>query len=111
VEVPPTRPTGEKPAPSPPTAAAADNPSAPVLQTTTNVSALERRATSLLGEAERNLERVDRTQLSPQARAQFDRAMSFIRNSRNALQIKNFNFAERNAVKAAQLSRALVQND
>jgi hypothetical protein len=109
VEVPTSRPAGEKPSPSPPPAAASDISSAPVLQTTINVSALERRTTALLGEAERTLERIDRSQLGPQARAQFERAMSFIRNSKNALQVKNFNYAEQLAGKAARLARALVQ--
>ena len=109
VEVPSTRPAGDRPSPSPPPATASENSSAPVLQTTINVSALERRATWLLGEAEKTLERVNHTQLGPQARAQFERAMSFIRNGKNALQIKNFNYAEQLADKAARLARALVQ--
>jgi hypothetical protein len=99
--------TVEKPTP-PPAPTAPETP-APVLQTTVNVSELEQRASWLLGEAEKNLERVNRGQLIPQERAQFDRAIGFIRNARNAIQLKNFNYAEQLAVKAASLARALVK--
>jgi hypothetical protein len=93
----------------PPTPAASAEAPAPVLQTTTNVGALEQRASWLLQEAERNLKSVNRAQLVPQERAQFDRAMSFMRNARGALQIKNFNYAEQLAGKAASLARALIK--
>jgi hypothetical protein len=93
--------------PSPPPAAATDAP-APVLQTTPNVGALEQRVTWLIGDAEKNLERVNRGQLGVQARAQFDRAVSYIRGARNAMQIRNFNYAEQLADKAARIARALV---
>jgi hypothetical protein len=99
--------TVEKPTP-PPAPTAPETP-APVLQTTVNTGELEQRASWLLGEAEKNLERVNRGQLIPQERAQFDRAMGFIRNARNAIQLKNFNYAEQLAVKAASLARALVK--
>jgi hypothetical protein len=82
---------------------------APVLQTTANVGALEERALWLLAEAERNLERVNRRDLGAQARAQYDRAVSFIRNAKNALQIRNFNYAEQLAAKAAAVARELVR--
>ena len=95
--------------PMPPPAPATPEAPAPVLQTTVNVGALEQRATWLLGLAEKDLERVNRGQLAAQARAQFDRAMSFIRNARSALQIKNFNYAEQLAAKAASLARELVK--
>jgi hypothetical protein len=108
VEVPPARPAAERPSPSPPATAAAENNNAPVLQTTINVGALERRATWLLGEAEKMLERVNPAQLTVHARAQYDRARAYLRNGRNALQIKNFNYAEMNASKAARLARALI---
>jgi len=100
--------TVEKPAP-PPAPAATPETVAPVLQTTVNVGALEQRASWLLGQAEKDLERVNRGQLAAQARAQFDRAMSFIRNARSALHIKNFNYAEQLAAKAASLARELVK--
>jgi hypothetical protein len=79
------------------------------LQTTANVSALAQRATWLLGEAEKALERVNLAQLVPQERAQYHLARGFIRNARNALQLKNFTFAEQLADKAAKLARALVK--
>lgn len=109
----PPRPRPETPPrtverPAPPPAPAAEAP-APVLQTSANVSALEQRASSLLGQAERDLERVNRAQLAMQARAQFDRAQSFIRNAKNAMQIKNYTFAEQLAAKAASLARELVK--
>jgi hypothetical protein len=99
--------TVEKPAP-PPTPAAPETP-APVLQTTTNVGAIEQRASWLLAQAEKNLERVNRGQLAVQARAQFDRAMSFVRNARDAMQRKNFNYAEQLALRAARLAQELVK--
>ena len=98
--------TIEKPAP-PPAPAAAEAP-AP-LQTTTNVGAIEQRASWLLGLAEKDLERVNPAQLAVQARAQFDRAKSFVRNARDAMQRKNFNYAEQLAMKAARLARELVK--
>jgi len=100
--------TVEKPTP-PPTPAATPDPPTTVLHTTANVGALERRASSLLGEAERNLKGVNREQLVPQERAQFDAAMGFIRGAREAMQRKNFNYAEQLADKAAKLARALVK--
>jgi len=95
--------------PTPPTAPAAAEGPARVLQTTVNVGALEQRASWLLGQAEKDLERVNRGQLIPQERAQFDRAMGFIRSARNALQLKNYTYAEQLAVKAAALARDLVK--
>ncbi len=116
VDVPSSRPTAERSTPpssptppAPATAAASDNQSAPVLQTTINVGAVEQRANSLLGEAVKTLERVNRAQLGAQARAHYDRAISYIRDGRNALQGRRFAYAEQLAVKAAALARALVQ--
>ena len=100
--------TVDRPTP-PPAPAATPETAAPALQTTANVGALEQRASSLLGQAEKDLERVNRGQLIPQERAQFDRAWSFIRNARNAIRNKNFSFAEQLSVKAALLARALVK--
>ena len=40
----------------------------------------------------------------------YDRAMAFIRNAKNALQIKNYINAEQLAAKAASLARELVKN-
>ena len=97
----------ERPTPSP--APAATPETAAPLQTTVNVGALEQRATWLLSQAEKDLERVNRGQLIPQERAQFDRAVSFIRNARNALQIKNVSYAEQLAAKAASLAKALIK--
>jgi hypothetical protein len=100
--------TVERPAPPAAPAVTADPP-ATVLQTTTNVGALEQRASWLLGQAEKDLARVNRGQLIAQERAQFDLAWSFIRNARNALRIKNFSYAEQLADKAFKLARALVK--
>jgi hypothetical protein len=102
----PPRPT-DKPTP-PPTPAAPETPTA-VLQTTANVGAIEQRASWLLSQAEKNLERVNRGQLAVQARAQFDAAMGFVRNARAAMQRKNFNYAEHLALKAARLAQELVK--
>jgi hypothetical protein len=111
----PARPRPEAPArpverPSPPTTTAAtpDTPTV-VLETTANTGALERRTSWLISQAEKDLERVNRSQLAAQARAQFDRAMSFVRNARGAMQRRNFSYAEQLATKAALLARELVK--
>jgi hypothetical protein len=98
-----------QPAPAPPVTAAAPEPPAPVLQTTTNVGALEQRASRLLREAEGNLDRVSYRDLNLQARAQYDRAIGFIRNARSALNVKNYNYAEQLAAKAAAVARELIK--
>jgi len=100
---------GDRPAPTPPAPAVAPEAPAAVLQTTSNVGALEQRTSGLLKEAEGNLDRVNYRELNQQSRAQYDRAISFIRDARGALNAKNFNRAEQLAVKAAALSRELVK--
>jgi hypothetical protein len=84
-------------------------PPPPVLQTTTNIGALEQKTTALLAEAQRNLDKVNYKDLGVQARAQYDRAVGFIKNAHNALAIKNYNYAEQLADKAASLAKELVK--
>jgi hypothetical protein len=97
------RPAAAAPAPQTPVE------TAPVLQTTANIGALEQKATGLLEEAQQNLKRVNYRDLGAQAREQYDRALGFIRNARSALQIRNFMFAEQLATKAAAVARELVK--
>jgi hypothetical protein len=105
----PSQRTERPPSAAPPPAPAPGAPP-PVLQTTANVGALEQRASSLLVQAERNLGRVNYRDLGAQARAQYDRAMSFIKNARSALSNRNVSFAEQLAVKAAAVARELVKS-
>jgi hypothetical protein len=94
--------------PPTPAPAAAEGP-APVLQTTTDTGGQERKTQSLIDEAARNLENVKYRELSPQAKAQYDSAVSFIKNARLALRNKNYPYAEQLAMKAAALARELVK--
>ena len=82
----------------------------PVLQTTANVGALEQKATTLLNQAQGNLDRVNYRDLGVQAREQYDRALGFIKNARGALRIRNFMYAEQLAAKAAAVARELVKS-
>jgi hypothetical protein len=98
-----------RPAPPPaPTPAPTESP-APVLQTTTDTGGQERKTQSLIDEAARNLENVKYRDLSPQAKAQYDSAVSFIKNARVALRNKNYMYAEQLAMKAAAVARELVK--
>jgi hypothetical protein len=99
---------GERPA-TPPAPAPVEAAAAPVLQTTINIGVLEQKASGLLTEAKRNLDRVNRSELGPQGREQYDRAMGFIKGAHNALQVRNFMYAEQLAAKAATVARDLVK--
>ncbi|MCC7008453.1 MAG: hypothetical protein IT184_06520 [Acidobacteria bacterium] len=109
----PARTAERPPASTPPPPAAA--PAAPaaetptVLQTTIDSSGLEQRTRTLLDEAQRNLDRVKYKELAAPARAQYDSVASFIRSARQALQIRNYLYAEYLAAKAAAVARELVK--
>ncbi len=74
-----------------------------------NVGALEQRASWLLGEAEKNLERRESRAADSSGARAVRSGDGFHPNARNALQLRNFNYAEQLAVKAASLARALVK--
>jgi hypothetical protein len=99
----------EKPDPAaaaPPTAAPA--PTAP-LQTTANVTELERAIRARMAQAWRDLERTDYRALNAERRTQYDTAKRFLQQADDALKVKNLVFAEQLADKAATLAAALTQ--
>ena len=108
--------TAAAPAPAPssaPTVAseqpAAQNPEPPpTLQTTANSTAAEQRTRAALASATRDLRRIDVRSLTTDARAQYNIARRFVAQATDALNGKNFEFAEQLADKAATLA-ALLQ--
>ena len=109
---PPPVPAPAAPAPTPPVAAerpAQPSPEPPpTLQTTTNPTASEQRTRAALANATRDLGRIDVRSLSVDAKAQYDIARRFVAQANDALNAKNFEFAQQLADKAATLA-ALLQ--
>jgi hypothetical protein len=91
---------------APPPAAAAP---VPPLQTTANVTELEKTIRARMAQALRDLDRTDARALSPERRAQYDTARRFLQQADDALKVKNLVFAEQLADKAATLAAALAQ--
>ena len=89
----------ERPAPEPP----------PTLQTTANPSVVEQRTRAALASATRDLGRIDARTLGADARAQYDIARRYVARANEALNSKNYEFAQQLADKAATLA-ALLQN-
>ncbi len=126
VEVQPTAPASinppeaapATPPPTPPPTAppvAAERPAAPAapeppptLQTTVNPEAAELRTRTALANATRDLGRIDIRTLSADGKAQYDIARRFVAQATDALNAKNFEFAQQLADKAATLA-ALLQ--
>jgi hypothetical protein len=81
----------------------------PVLQTTANTSELEKRIQGQMDSANRDLSRVVRSSLPPDARDQYDWALAFLRQAREAVAIKNYNLAEQFSDKAARLASLLAK--
>jgi len=106
-ETPPSRPP-DRPATTPPATPTTEAPP-PVLQTTPNVAEVERHIRSLVGDAERDLGKVDHLSLSRDAREQYDTARGFIRQAQQWLKLKNYLYAEQLASKAAALASLLVK--
>ena len=116
--IPPERPAATAaaaaaaPAPRPEPAPAArpvpDAPEPRTLQTTANPAAAEQRTRASLASATRDLDRIDARTLGVDARAQYDIARRFVTQASDALNKKNFEFAEQLADKAATLA-ALLQ--
>lgn len=102
----------EKPVEKPDPAAAPPSPvpaPVPPLQTTANVTELERNIRTRLTQASRDLDRTDYRALSAERRAQYGTAKRFIQQADEALKVKNLVFAEQLADKAATLAAALAQ--
>ncbi len=109
-ETPPPAPAAPTPAPP----VAAEKPPAqpseppPTLQTTANPTVVEQRTRAALANATRDLGRIDLRSLSSDARAQYDIARRYVAQANDALNAKNFEFAQQLADKAATLA-ALLQ--
>jgi hypothetical protein len=86
------------PAPEPP----------PTLQSTTNPTASEQRTRAALANAQRDLARINVRTLSADGKAQYDIARRFVSQANDALNERNFEFAQQLADKAATLA-ALLQ--
>lgn len=105
------RPERPGPAPAEPAATvrpAPDPPERTTLQTTANPAAAEQRTRAALANATRDLGRIDSRALGTDARAQYDIARRFVAQAGDALNKKNFEFAQQLADKAATLA-ALLQ--
>ncbi len=119
VQTPPPAAIATPPAPSPspssaapPPAAAVERPPAPspappTLQTTADPAAAEQRTRASLVNATRDLGRIDVRSLSPDARTQYDIARRFVAQATDALKVKNYEFAQQLADKAATLATLL----
>jgi hypothetical protein len=97
----------DKPDPPPASPAAAHD--TPVLQTTTDAPSTAERTRELLTEAQNNLSRVRQQDLGVQAREQYATVLGYIRTAQQALQLKNYLYAQQLATKAATLARELVK--
>ncbi len=107
----PARPSGT-PLPAPPPAAAPPEPVAsppPVLQTTPNWREVEKQANALLAAAKRDLDQLEPNlpRLSPNALAQYNSALGFISQAKEALKVQNVVLARDLADKAASLASQL----
>jgi outer membrane biosynthesis protein TonB len=110
----PAAPKPEKPAEKPaekadPAAVPPPAAPSPPLQTTTNVTEVEKAIRARMAQASRDLDRTDYRALNAERRAQYDTAKRFIQQADDALKVKNLVFAEQLADKAATLAAALAQ--
>ena len=110
----PPAPRAEKPVERPaekaePVAAAPPSVPAPPLQTTANVTEVERAIRARMAQASRDLDRTDYRALTAERRAQYDTAKRFLQQADDALKVKILVFAEQLADKAATLAAALAQ--
>jgi hypothetical protein len=93
---------------TPPTATTPPDPT-PVLQTTPNTAELEKRILQKLDAARRDLDKLNPVTLSKDARAQYDWARQLARQADEALKVRNYNYADQLADKAARLASLLVK--
>lgn len=80
---------------------------APPIETTADVSSLELQTKTLIANAHRDLDRINKSSLSADARAQYDRAQGFVKQAENAMGEKNLTYARNMAEKAAALASQL----
>ena len=122
VAPPPVRPPATTPTPHPaerstpppaptPTPEPTPPPSnAPVLQTTSDVIAIEQKAKAQLASAQHDLDKINPKTLGPDAKVQYDAARQYITQADDALKLKNYIFAGQLADKAAVLASLLVKS-
>src|SRR6185436_920381 len=112
-EKPPTPPGGNSAArppqnTTPPTTTAPPPENPPVLQTRPDTQYLESNIIQPLGDAKRDLDRVDRGHLSRNALAQYDLARQLYQQAEKLFNAKNFNLADPLAQKAAIMAAQLA---
>ena len=81
----------------------------PPLQTTANVTELEKTVRARMAQALRDLDRTNYRALSADRRTQYDTAKRFVQQAEDALRVSNLVFAGQLADKAATLAAALAQ--
>jgi hypothetical protein len=96
-------------APAVPAAPPTVNAAPPPLQTTANVTELERSVRARMVQALRDLDRTNYRALSADRRTQYDTAKRFVQQAEDALRVSNLVFAGQLADKAATLAAALAQ--
>ena len=101
-------PEPEKPAPAPSPAPAVDAPRTLQAASLPADPVAERRITEILGNAKRDLNRVDYRGLTSGGREAYNQAKDFIDEAEKALVARNFIFAQTTADKAAKLANELV---
>jgi hypothetical protein len=79
----------------------------PPLETTANTKPLEAETSALITSATKDLDRVDFVSLSTDAKAQYTRARSFVKQAEAALREKNVTYAKSMAEKAVALASQL----
>ena len=79
----------------------------PVLSTSADTTDLEKRVRDKLAQATADLGQINRLNLGTDARAQYDSATRFIRQSEEALKVKNLVYASQLADKAATMAALL----
>ena len=82
-------------------------PPAPVLSTSADTTNLEKRVRDKLAQAIADLGQINRLNLGTDARGQYDSALRFIRQSEEALKVKNLVYASQLADKAATMAALL----
>lgn len=107
----PTRTTTVTPTPTPTATPTPVDTPRPILQTTANMPLLESQARETLDRAQRDLDRVKRDTLGPDAKDSWDNAARYIRLGRQAILDKNFPYAKTCADKAATIASLLVKRD
>ncbi len=98
-----TPPPTDPPVVDPPVVA----PPPPVLSTSANTTDLENRVRNKLLQATADLGQINRLNLGTDARGQYDSALRFIRQSEEALKVKNLVYASQLADKAATMAALL----